>query len=111
VSQITRSRFGSGIRGKTSSIVSTVSSLSAAERRGAAPSAAAASKYSAGAIATEEFVSELLRELRASRRRSTQRTFIALVPFPWTPSLARMLARRSPWTRLAGHRRGGRAVR
>jgi hypothetical protein len=35
----------------------------------AAAAAAAASKYSAGVIATEEFVSELLRELRASRRR------------------------------------------
>ena len=28
---------------------------------------------------------------------------------PWTPNLARMLARRSPWTRRARHRRGGRA--
>jgi len=32
-------------------------------------------------------------------------------PIPWIPNLARMLARRSPWTRRARHRRGGRAAR
>ena len=32
-------------------------------------------------------------------------------PIPWTPNLARMLAKRSPWTKRARHRRGGHAAR